>query len=85
MIPLHRALKDTVLPLLWPIKSTDGKTEIKEILVPKGTDIVVSIMSANKDKRIWGEDANEWKPSRWLSPLPESSQKAHLPGVYSQM
>ena len=85
MIPLHRALKDTILPLFWPIKSTDGKTEIKEILVPKGTDIVVSIMSANKDKRIWGEDANEWKPSRWLSPLPESSQKAHLPGVYSQM
>ena len=85
MIPLHRALKDTVLPLFWPIKSTDGKTEIKEILVPKGTDIVVSIMSANKDKRIWGGDAEEWKPERWLSPLPESVSEAKVPGIYSNL
>ena len=84
-ILLHRALKDAVLPLLWPIKSADGGSEIKEIFVPKGTDVVIAIMGANKSKIIWGEDAEEWKPSRWLSPLPESIQKAHLPGVYSQM
>ena len=53
--------------------------------MPKGTDVVVAIMGANKSKKIWGEDAEEWKPSRWLNPLPESIQKAHLPGVYSQM
>ncbi|PAV15343.1 cytochrome P450 [Pyrrhoderma noxium] len=79
------ALKDAVLPLLWPIKSADGGSEIKEIFVPKGTDVVIAIMGANKSKKIWGEDAEEWKPSRWLNPLPESIQKAHLPGVYSQM
>ena len=42
-------------------------------------------MSANKSKKIWGEDAEEWKPSRWLSPTSETTQRAHLPGVYSQM
>ena len=23
-------------------------------------------MSANKSKKIWGEDAEEWKPERWI-------------------
>ena len=79
------ALEDSVLPLVWPVKSADGKGEVKEVLVPKGTDVVVSILSANRSKKIWGEDAEVWKPSRWLEPLPESISKAHLPGVYSQM
>ncbi|KAI5116489.1 hypothetical protein M0805_000623 [Coniferiporia weirii] len=79
------AVKDSILPLKWPIKSADGKTEIKEILVPKNTGIIVSILGANLSTRIWGDDAEEWKPDRWLKPLPESVADAHLPGVYSQM
>ena len=70
---------------MWPVKSADGKSDIKEVIVPKGTDIVVSILNANRNKDIWGPDAEEWKPSSWLSPLPETVAKAHLPGVYSQM
>ncbi|KAL5482417.1 hypothetical protein ACEPAI_9011 [Sanghuangporus weigelae] len=77
--------KDTVLPLHWPIKSTDGKTEIKEIPLRKGTGIQISIIGANRNKAIWGEDADEWRPERWLEPLPKSVDEAHLPGVYSQM
>lgn len=63
----------------------DGKTEIREIQVPKGTGVIVSILGANLCKAIWGDDAEEWKPERWLKPLPESVAEAHLPGVYSQM
>ncbi|KAI5118021.1 hypothetical protein M0805_003458 [Coniferiporia weirii] len=77
--------KDVILPLLWPIKSTDGKSEIKEILLMKNTNVIISIIGANRSKRIWGEDAEEWKPERWLKPLPESVSAAHLPGVYSSM
>ena len=73
------------MPLAFPITATDGKTEIKEIFIEKDTNVIISIIGANRSKEIWGEDAEEWKPSRWLSPLPESIQKAHLPGVYSQM
>ncbi|KAI5121966.1 hypothetical protein M0805_002036 [Coniferiporia weirii] len=77
--------RDVVLPLLWPITAADGKTEIREIPIKNNTGIIVSIMGANCSKRIWGEDAGEWKPERWLSPLPESVSSAHLPGVYSSM
>lgn len=77
--------KDVVLPLLWPIKSADGKSEISEIPIKNNTNIIISIIGANREKRVWGEDADQWKPDRWLNPLPESVSKAHLPGVYSQM
>ncbi|THH08982.1 hypothetical protein EW145_g2338 [Phellinidium pouzarii] len=77
--------KDVVLPLMWPIKSADGKSEIKEIPLQKNTNVIMSILGANRSKRIWGEDAEEWKPERWMKPLPESVAAAHLPGIYSSM
>ncbi|KAI5121967.1 hypothetical protein M0805_002037 [Coniferiporia weirii] len=77
--------RDVVLPLLWPITATDGITEIREIPIKDNTGIIVSILNANCSKRIWGEDAGEWKPERWLRPLPDSVSNAHLPGVYSSM
>ncbi|KAH8115657.1 cytochrome P450 [Phellopilus nigrolimitatus] len=77
--------KDVVLPLAFPLRPGDGKAEIKEIPLKKKTTVIVSILGANRSKAIWGNDANEWKPERWLQPLPESVATAHLPGVYSQM
>lgn len=77
--------KDAILPVLNPIKSTDGKKDITEIHVKKGTNVIVGIDAANRSKEIWGEDAEEWKPERWLKPLPESVSMAHLPGIYSSM
>ncbi|KAL5486054.1 hypothetical protein ACEPAI_7098 [Sanghuangporus weigelae] len=79
------ARKDIILPLAWPILGVDGKTEISEIPIKANTNVVVSIIGANRSKRIWGDDAEEWKPERWLEPLPESVAKAHMPGVYASM
>ncbi|KAH7890951.1 cytochrome P450 [Phlebopus sp. FC_14] len=75
---------DTVLPISGPIRTVDG-TVIRDVCVPKGTDIVVSILCANTDKAIWGDDAEQWKPERWLVDLPESVVDAKLPGIYSNM
>ena len=72
------------MPLMWPIKGVDG-TDINEIAVPKDTDVIISVFGANRDKRIWGPDAEEWKPERWLQPLPQSVADAHMPGVYASM
>ena len=83
--PILRTRDDIVLPLLWPIKPSDGKAEIKEIPLKKNTTVVMSLLMANRCKRIWGEDAEEWKPERWLKPLPDSVADARLPGVYSSM
>jgi cytochrome P450 len=51
----------------------------------RGTHVYVSILNANRSTRIWGPDADEWKPERWLIPLPESVTKEKLPGVYASM
>ena len=79
-----RARKDVVLSLSHPIQGVDGTT-LNEILIPKGTPIVVGIRSCNRSKAIWGNDALEWKPERWLSPLPTTLDDAHVPGVYAHL
>ncbi|KAJ3890870.1 cytochrome P450 [Lentinula edodes] len=61
------------------------ETEIREISVPRGTNVVISMYNANKNEELWGPDANEWKPERWLSPLPEAVIHAHVPGIYSHL
>ncbi|KAI0710035.1 cytochrome P450 [Earliella scabrosa] len=76
--------KDVVLPLSEPIIGTDGQP-IKEILLEKDTVIVVGLLNANRNKAIWGEDALEWKPERWLNGLPKSVTDAKMPGVYSNL
>lgn len=84
ILTVCRAREDTVLPLSEPIQGVDG-TMMNEIPVPKDTTVLVGIRSCNRSKAIWGEDALEWKPERWLAPLPDTVAKAHLPGVYSNL
>ncbi|KZP14950.1 cytochrome P450 [Athelia psychrophila] len=78
------ANKDTVLPLSQPIVGIDG-TDIHEVAIPKGTNLSVAIMRANRDPDIWGDDAQEWKPERWLVSSPDKVANVHFPGVYSNM
>ena len=79
-----RATEDTVLPLHEPIRGKDG-TLITEVTVPKGTVAVLDLWACNTNKAIWGEAAMEWKPERWLAPLPETVTEAKVPGVYSNL
>ncbi|OBZ67938.1 hypothetical protein A0H81_12339 [Grifola frondosa] len=46
---------------------------------------MVGVMACNTSKTIWGDDAYEWKPERWLSPLPNTVSEAHIPGIYSNL
>jgi hypothetical protein len=79
-----RARKDAVLPLYTPITGVDGR-EMHEIVVPKDTVIIISIMNCNRDPALWGPDSYEWKPERWLSPLPDTITGALIPGIYSHV
>lgn len=79
-----RTREDTVLPLSEPIQGMDGTT-MGEIPVPKDTVVLVGVRACNRNKAIWGEDALQWKPERWLAPPSDSVVKAHLPGVYSNL
>ncbi|KAG8689224.1 cytochrome P450-dit2 [Ceratobasidium sp. 423] len=78
------ALRDWVVPLKYPVKGRDG-TIMSEINVRKGTKVYVGIRQANRCKETWGDDADEFKPERWLGELPKSVTDAKTPGVYSSM
>ena len=53
--------------------------------IPEDTIIGVNCWVVNRDKDIWGTDAHEWKPERWLAPLPRELEEARVPGVYSNL
>ncbi|KAF8434330.1 cytochrome P450 [Boletus edulis BED1] len=77
------ALQDEILPLSKPIVTKSGGM-INEVLVPKGTEVVVSIAAYNRDKDVWGEDAHEFKPERWLDDA-MVDRKLPAVGVYSHL
>ena len=73
-----------IMPISEPITGNDGNI-ITEIFVPAGTEMVIGILPINRDKAIWGEDAEEFKPERWMSSLPSSVTDARIPGVYANL
>lgn len=58
-------VKEDLIPLSRPITSVSGE-QINQVRVPKGTRIVVSIAAYNRNPELWGEDAHEFNPDRWL-------------------
>ncbi|RPD61500.1 cytochrome P450 [Lentinus tigrinus ALCF2SS1-6] len=83
-VMFREARQDMILPLSEPIRGVDGSM-IREVPVPKDTMVALGLLSSNTNKAIWGEDALEWKPERWLSPLPTSVTEAKVPGIYSNL
>ncbi|KAI0676047.1 cytochrome P450 [Trametes maxima] len=83
-ISQRQAVCDAVVPLSEPIRGLDG-TLIDQIIVPKGTYVLLNNKASNTDKALWGEDAEEWKPERWLQPLPPALEEARVPGIYSNL
>ncbi|KAF9052940.1 cytochrome P450 [Panaeolus papilionaceus] len=72
------AMEDDLLPLSQPIKARDGRM-INGIPVRKGQIVNIPIMSLNRAKSVWGDDAHEFKPERWMS-LPKETSV--IPGVW---
>jgi len=83
-VHISSAQKDAIVPLSTPITGIDGR-EMHNIVVPKGTTVIISIINYNRDPALWGPDSYEWKPERWLSPLPDTITQVPSPGVYSHM
>lgn len=76
--------KDAILPLSAPIQGVDG-TPVHSVPVTKGMWVLADIQASNCNKALWGDDADEWQPERWLKPLPRALEEAHIPGVYSHL
>ena len=72
------------MPLASPIRGLNGEL-MHEIIIPKGTTVTVGTVAWNVSRAHWGEDANEWKPDRWLKPLPEAVSNSRVPGIYGSL
>jgi cytochrome P450 len=53
------------LPLSVPLKTTIGET-VDRLHIAKGTTVAIAVTSVNRSTALWGEDAKEFKPERWL-------------------
>ncbi|KAL5496136.1 hypothetical protein ACEPAH_3053 [Sanghuangporus vaninii] len=97
---LHRVTtKDTVLPLSVPIHTSNGRSPTSSIPLRKNANVIIAIDAANRRTDVFGPDAEQWRPERWLDrDAPESKdnkanshENSHnkkgarnkLPGVYS--
>lgn len=90
--------RDAVLPLQFPVRSATTGEEVHAVRVPAGTNVILSILGANHEQRVWGADAAEWRPGRWLDKGGErigrdlafgqegvDSGSVRYPGVYGSM
>ncbi|KAF7347263.1 PAH-inducible cytochrome P450 monooxygenase [Mycena venus] len=57
--------EDLVIPLASEITTTSGE-RISHLPVKKGQFIAVAIASYQRLEAVWGDDADQFKPSRWL-------------------
>ncbi|KAK1234630.1 hypothetical protein PQX77_002169, partial [Marasmius sp. AFHP31] len=78
---IREATRDDVIPLSQPFVDQYGqKHDVLEI--KKGQSVSIPIIAINKDKALWGSDAEEFKPERWEN-LPEAVTS--IPGVWGNM
>ncbi|EAU91561.1 hypothetical protein CC1G_02050 [Coprinopsis cinerea okayama7 len=77
----RQAARDDVLPLSKPIVGPDGELTNK-LPIPKGTKIILSIAAYNRNQEVFGEDAHEYNPERWLS---DREKKGPTLGVYGNL
>ncbi|KAF7328914.1 hypothetical protein MVEN_02521200 [Mycena venus] len=74
------ATQDDVVPLATPFTDEYG-TVHETIKVKKGQTIMIPILAVNRDKSIWGADAQEFIPERWEARSTSNS----IPGVWGNM
>ncbi|SGY17567.1 BQ5605_C015g07821 [Microbotryum silenes-dioicae] len=83
-LTIRSASEDDSIPLGTPVKATNGKM-ISSVEVKKGQVLVVSIAAININPDVFGDDAEEFKPERWLVKEGEQGSITGNTGVYSNM
>ncbi|KIK57951.1 hypothetical protein GYMLUDRAFT_45751 [Collybiopsis luxurians FD-317 M1] len=78
------ATKDDILPLEIPFTDKNGVVH-DGVRVRKGETIFIPILAMNRSKALWGEDARDFKPERWITPGGVPSAVSAIPGVWGNM
>ncbi|KAF9644420.1 cytochrome P450 [Thelephora ganbajun] len=87
------AMKDDIIPLsngtgircvrkTWPDFNSLITYSMGSIRIAEGDGVFIPIFTLNTDKRVWGKDAQEFKPERWEN-VPTGAQA--LPGVWGNI
>jgi len=58
----HEAAETVAIPLSFPLTGTKSE----QLLIPKGTLVVIPVNVLQTDPEIWGDDAHLFRPSRWF-------------------
>ncbi|TBU23441.1 cytochrome P450 [Dichomitus squalens] len=77
----REATIDDVIPVGEPFVDRYGQIQ-DSIKISKGTPIFIPILAINRSKKLWGEDAFEFKPERWDN-LPDAVSS--IPGVWGHL
>lgn len=72
---------DDVIPLANPITTKSGE-QLSSIAVRKGARVKISICAYHRLPSVWGKDADQWNPARWLNL--DNSKQASV-GVYANL
>lgn len=70
-------------PVSLTMRVADRDTTIQGEHVPKGTTIILAPAAINTSTHLWGEDALEFKPERWLNADGKSNQRGGADSNYS--
>ncbi|TDL23925.1 cytochrome P450 [Rickenella mellea] len=72
------AMKDSLLPLTTPIRTRDGKV-LTSLRVKKGQVFHIPFLTMHTNPHVWGVDAAEFKPERWLTSgaMPSPNELPH--------
>ncbi|KZO94479.1 cytochrome P450 [Calocera viscosa TUFC12733] len=81
---LFRAAGDDLIPLSNPITTRDGK--LNSIRVQAGQSIICSFDGCNRWEEVWGPDADQFRPERWLrAEAKEIEPDKQCGGVYANL
>ncbi|EAU81974.2 cytochrome P450 [Coprinopsis cinerea okayama7 len=68
---MRAAIADDVIPLGVPFTDRNGKVH-DSIQIREGQTILIPIAMVNRIESLWGPDAHEYRPERWLGKLPDA-------------
>ncbi|WWC98172.1 hypothetical protein V866_005063 [Kwoniella sp. B9012] len=82
---MRECIEPTVVPLGTPVEGRDGKM-IDSVHLPKGATMMIPILNVNTSTLVWGPDAEEFNPDRFLKPASSTESNANsVPGVWGNL
>ncbi|KDQ20245.1 hypothetical protein BOTBODRAFT_170241 [Botryobasidium botryosum FD-172 SS1] len=84
ILELHRvAAQSGTIPLSTPLPGTPGQPASDRLFVPRGTLIAIPLNVMQREKSVWGDDADKFRPERWIEynnqrEREKASGKTHL-------